>query len=322
MNQQRIAGFGLASFLMLPVLAGCSSESVAREFHVTGHRGSPYSAVENTIPSFEAAAREGANAIETDLCMTKDNRIVIWHDSDPDSAVALLRQSGGEGLPNVPFVPPIGSPERRPVRELTFGELRKYYGYAPAGSFDRDPTAIIPEVGELFAWLADHDVIETLFLDIKLAPGETAEADLLVKQIAEEHKKGPETKIFFLSVHDSIAQAMEAARVREGADELRVIRDYEDEGALEGATALGLRDVTTGYTLWRSWDDYTDEVEDLVAARDEGVLDSVVSWTINDPEGQEELIRIGVDGIMTDKPAALGPLYQQIRADEQRDAAD
>ena len=322
MNQRYLAGFGLASLLSLPVLTGCSVDPIPDDFLVIGHRGSPYSAVENTLPSFEAAANEGANAIETDLCVTKDDRIVIWHDCDPNSTVALLRQSGGEGLPNVPFVPPLGSEERRPVHELTFGELRKHYGYAPAGSGERDPEAIIPEIGELFLLLGDRDEIETLILDIKLAADQTEDADFLVKQVAEEHKKGLKTKIYFLSVHDSIAAAMETARVREGADDLRVVRDYEDEGALEGARELGLRDVSTGFTLWRSWDDYVDEVRDLVDVREAGEIDSVITWTINGADEQEELIRAGVDGVMADKPGPLGQLYRQIRAEERSDAAD
>jgi glycerophosphoryl diester phosphodiesterase len=278
--------------------------------------------VENTLPAFEAAASEGANAIETDLCITKDNRIVLWHDCDPNSATALLRQQGGEGLPYVPFVPPLGSPERRPVHELMLGELRKHYGYAPADSDEREPDAIIPEIGELFFWLADHPEIDALYLDIKLAADQTEQADFLVKQVALEHKKGLQTRVFFLSVHDTIATAMEAARLREGATALRVIRDYETEGALDGTQDLGLRDVTTGYTVWRSWNDYVDEVEDLVDARTYGEIDSVVAWTIDGADEQEELIRLGVNGILSNKPAFLADLYAAILAEEREDAAD
>jgi glycerophosphoryl diester phosphodiesterase len=325
MKTHYFAGFSLASVLALSLLTGCSSEPIARVFRVVGHRGSPYSAVENTLPAFDAAAREGANAIETDLCVTQDNRIVIWHDCDPNTPTALLRQQGGEGLPYVPFVPPQGSPERRPVHELTLGELRKYYGYAPINSDEREPDARIPELGELFVWLADHPEIDSLYLDIKLADNQTEQADFLVKQVIEEHKKGSQTRVYFLSVHDKIATAMEAARIREGATSLRVIRDYETEGALEGTKRLGLRDVTTGYTAWRSWGDYVEEVEDLVSAREDGEIDSVVTWTIDDDKDQEELIRLGVDGILSNKPGLVAVLYATILAqerEEREDAAD
>src|SRR5687768_11383252 len=67
----------------------------ARErFHIIGHRGAGKLAPENTTWAFEAAIAEGANAIETDVCVTSDDRVVLWHDSDPNAPVALARQTG------------------------------------------------------------------------------------------------------------------------------------------------------------------------------------------------------------------------------------
>src|SRR5687768_11171658 len=49
--------------------------------HVVGHRGSPSKKVENTIESFEEAVLvDGADVVETDLCVTKDGEVVCWHD--------------------------------------------------------------------------------------------------------------------------------------------------------------------------------------------------------------------------------------------------
>ena len=54
-------------------------------FLVIGHRGSPCFAIENTMASFQRAVeQEGANGLECDLCLTKDEQIVLWHDWDPD----------------------------------------------------------------------------------------------------------------------------------------------------------------------------------------------------------------------------------------------
>ena len=75
------------------------------------------------------AAAVGANAIETDVCVTSDGVFVIWHDRDPDSIEAVARQTGAEGLAYIPLVAPIGSALRRPVDQLTLEELRQNYGY-------------------------------------------------------------------------------------------------------------------------------------------------------------------------------------------------
>lgn len=58
---------------------------------VIGHRGSPREAPENTLASFEAAHRAGAHAVELDVRLTADERVVIHHDD------ALGRIIAGEG---------------------------------------------------------------------------------------------------------------------------------------------------------------------------------------------------------------------------------
>ena len=63
------------------------------EFLVIGHRGAAGYAVENTLPSMDTAIARGANALEIDLCMTADSAIVLWHDWNPDDAIAEMRMS-------------------------------------------------------------------------------------------------------------------------------------------------------------------------------------------------------------------------------------
>src|SRR5688500_2164336 len=78
----------------------------ARErFHVIAHRGAGKLAPENTTWALEAAIGEGANAIETDLCVTQDDRVVLWHDRDPDAPVAMARQAGLDPYLYIPDVP-------------------------------------------------------------------------------------------------------------------------------------------------------------------------------------------------------------------------
>lgn len=44
------------------------------------HRGSMTEAPENTLPSFQKAIGHGASALELDVQLTKDNRLVVCHD--------------------------------------------------------------------------------------------------------------------------------------------------------------------------------------------------------------------------------------------------
>ncbi|QPG76970.1 hypothetical protein FOA43_004364 [Brettanomyces nanus] len=49
---------------------------------LAGHRGFKYAWPENTIRSYDAAVDAGCDVVETDLHISKDNIIVICHDSD------------------------------------------------------------------------------------------------------------------------------------------------------------------------------------------------------------------------------------------------
>lgn len=67
-----------------------------------GHRGAPYLATENTIPSFRKALELGADGIELDVHLCASGELVVFH----DFAVNRLTQGQGE------------------VRDLSLAELR------------------------------------------------------------------------------------------------------------------------------------------------------------------------------------------------------
>ncbi|MBQ9744910.1 MAG: hypothetical protein IJW19_07290 [Clostridia bacterium] len=51
---------------------------------IAGHRGDSYNYYENTMTAFKKAVDEGADMIETDVRLTKDNVLVIIHDERVD----------------------------------------------------------------------------------------------------------------------------------------------------------------------------------------------------------------------------------------------
>ncbi|MGJ8725985.1 MAG: glycerophosphodiester phosphodiesterase [Roseibacillus sp.] len=53
-------------------------------FFIVAHRGASADAPENTLPAFELAWQQGADAIEGDFQLTKDGHIVCIHDEDTE----------------------------------------------------------------------------------------------------------------------------------------------------------------------------------------------------------------------------------------------
>lgn len=86
-----------------------------------GHRGASDAFPENTMASFDAAVRDGADGIETDVHITQDDVIVMFHDS------VLGRTTNGSG--NIADQPYAGGIDQvrtveQPVQKIpTFNEL-------------------------------------------------------------------------------------------------------------------------------------------------------------------------------------------------------
>ena len=62
-------------------------------FLVIGHAGGdPINFCENTIAATRSALEKGANAVEVDVSITKDNVAFLWHDPNPLGLHSLARR--------------------------------------------------------------------------------------------------------------------------------------------------------------------------------------------------------------------------------------
>jgi glycerophosphoryl diester phosphodiesterase len=301
-------------------------------FLVTGHRGSPAREPENTLASVERAVTvEGANAVEIDLSMTVDGEVVLWHDWDPESFVARVRQRGWE--PSVryrPVVPPPGNPNRRRVSELTLESLRTSHGYARGlGIFRARRRIHIPTFREFVAWAAGTPALEYVFLDIKLPVNERDLAPRMLEGIVkaiEEHR--PPFRAVLLTPEKEVFLALRAA-----GSGLEAALDMEVTGrailypeqyrsvpwALEYGSSVAMIGRPTLYTLV-PWKTYAEIVRSDSEARarynaDSGAkpLEHLIGWTVNDPRKMKCLIRLGMTGILTDRPKRLRKILERMR---------
>jgi glycerophosphoryl diester phosphodiesterase len=126
---------------------------------ILAHRGCRARAPENTIPAFELALEQGADAIETDLRITRDRVIVCIHDDTID------RTTDGHGR----------------VEEMTWDEIRLLR--AQGNNAQEYPEARVPSLTELLAVLGHRTY---LALELK-APAFTsrADCDLLLDTLAD-----------------------------------------------------------------------------------------------------------------------------------------
>ncbi|NWF82793.1 MAG: glycerophosphodiester phosphodiesterase [Bryobacteraceae bacterium] len=251
------------------------------KIQVHGHRGARTVLPENTIPAFEHAIAAGADFIELDVSVTKDDVVIVNHDLSMNRAIC----QGPEG--------------ETAIRKLTLAQIKQWdCGVLGNKDFPRQktvPGTRVPTLEEVLALAPKgsfHFNIE-LKMDAKrpeLTPARPAFARMVVDAV----KKHRLEKRVLLQSFDLPLMAELKKLVPDwplAALYAGLPRDYPEISAEAG----GMTMVNPHYALVTK-----DQVQKAHAA---GL--KVAAWTANSAEVWDKLIDAGVDGIITDDPAAL-----------------
>lgn len=298
-------------------------------FLICGHRGSPVNEPENTIPSFERALREGVNSLETDICVTKDKEVILWHDWNPDELVALIRENGFEPeVANKPDFPAPFSGLRNKTSELTLQEIRTHFKYIRKGD-SQSVKAHIPTFREFIDWIKDKSQIKYVFLDIKVPKDEKElilvildQLDVLVKEFNPAAKFIIET--FFPDVLEVAKQKYPNLNYSLDVElppgfiflpRMHSAVKVASKNKNNFAIILRPRQITIAnwVTLRRViW--YDVRRKKIINKKpDSTKIDFLVGCTINNKKEMECLIKSGINGMQTDYPRRLSNLVQEYK---------
>lgn len=235
------------------------------------------------MAGFRYAIEAGADFIELDIAVTRDDVLVVSHDP------VLGRRL---------WTAPKGYRRRAVVRELTLEELRRWdCGSRAHPRFPRQtpvPGARLPALEEVFELAARG----AFGLDLepksnparsRYAPPPERFAALLVETI-RRHKL--ESRVVVQCFDFRLLRAM-----RTLAPEIRLAALYQfgARGFVSVARKAGAAVIAPYHRLVNP--------AKVAAAHCAGI--QVVPWTANRPKDWDRLIRAGVDGIITDDPAGL-----------------
>ena len=229
---------------------------------LAAHRGAGKHAPENTLAAFRHGFRCGYRMIECDVKLAADGVAFLLHDA------TLERTTSGTGRADA-----------LAWRELSQLDAGAWHSPAFAG----EP---LPTLAAVARWCRANDV--ALNIEIKPTPGRERETGAAVALDVKSLWSGADVKPVLSSFS---ADALDAARV--AVPELprawlveRIPDDWREQAMRLGCVALDVK--------------HTPLTEAVVAEVHAAGL-RLATWTVNDPARVADLLRWGVDTVITDE---------------------
>ena len=271
------------------------------KFYKEGHRGTRGLMPENTIPSMKKAIDDGANVIEVDIQISKDNMVMVAHDPYINHTYSLM-PDGSE----------IQEADSRKyvLYQMDYSQIRRFdVGSKMHKDFPQQKKmrTYIPLLGELI------DSVEQ-YTASKRLPGIIYNIEIK----SNPEKDGvyqPEPATLIKLVMDVVNSKKIANRYYLQSFDVRQIKEVHKSypnvviGFLTSNKQLSLQDnlKQMGFKPDIYSPQYKLATERLIKeCHAQGM--KFVPWTVNTTEEMNELIKLGVDGIITDYPNLLSKL--------------
>ncbi|WP_018751538.1 glycerophosphodiester phosphodiesterase family protein [Paenibacillus sanguinis] len=238
--------------------------TLVRKPYLIGHRGMPANSPENTLESNRLAYEAGADFIENDMYLSKDQDLVIIH----DSLLSLTTNGWGN------------------VEDYTVEELKKLNANRP---YPRGfPDVKIPTLGEQLDLVKDNNIM--LYAEIKTSKPQGTEA--FVRIVRE---KDAESAVNLMSFNKDQLQRI-AALMPEMPLGL-LVSGYASENNVLNSLRETLKLVQPlNATFNTSYSGLGEKF--LEASKHRGLL--VSPWTLNTKSGLIKYFKMGAYGLTTD----------------------
>ena len=232
---------------------------------IIAHRGASYQAPENTMAAVQLAWQKRAN-VEVDVYLSKDNRMVVIHD-------ASTKRTAGVDLK-------IKETNSQALRTLDVGSFK-------ASRFAGERIPLLAEV------LESIPPKQKLYIEIKCGK----EILPALRQLLAESGKMSQIVIIGFDL-ETVAQSKKLIDVPtywlKGTDKVKKTEQWipHDPKLVQMAKDKGLDGLDVHFA---------GVTEDLVRAA-KTAEQKLYVWTVDDPQEARRLVKLGVDGITTNRP--------------------
>ncbi len=248
-------------------------QSSPRACWLVGHRGAMGHAPENTFASFDMAQHMGAEFVECDVHLSKDNEVIVMHDERVD------RTTNGIGL----------------IKNLRLAQIKKLdAGLWYSKKFKGEK---VPTLRELLAW-ARHKHSHSKYqmgvaIEIKNEPILYPKiAERLVEVIVEA---GMESRVIVISFDHAVIKHMKSlnSKIATGILYGEAIADPVKKAlAMQADAIFPRRNLITKALVQK--------------AHQKGI--AVATWTVNEVPEMKLIVACNIDAIATNFPDRLNKI--------------
>ncbi|RVX46342.1 glycerophosphoryl diester phosphodiesterase [Nonomuraea polychroma] len=281
---------------------------------IHGHRGARGLWPENTLPGMSRTMELGVHALELDVALTADRRLVLTHDLTVSAVTSADTRPLRAGDPLYPYV-------GKPINALTLAQLRMLdVGVRWPRHLD-DPFALtqvalpetrMPTLGAVLGLVNAYEA-EGVRLHVELKsdptrPELTADPEMFTELVVDElERHGRLGNVAILSFDWRILR--HAATVAPDTRRFALIEPdtlHWHEGGLgddipAAARAAGATTLSPEHVM----------VDEALMAQAAAAELDVAVWTVNEAALAERMLDLGVAGIVTDYPDRMREVWRE-----------
>lgn len=314
----------LTALLGTALLSFSLAASAQKTIDLQGHRGARGLLAENTLPSFALALQTGVSTLELDVVVTRDDVLVISHDPalNPD----ITRDAQGHFL----------SSKGPDIRQLTFEQLQSYdvgrinpaSRYAQTFSAQKDQDGVrIPRLKDLFELVKAQGHSQVKFaIETKITPqrpDQTPEPERFVQLLLQEIREhGMSERVQILSFDwrtlqlvQKLAPGMPTVYI---TAQLPTLDNLGIKSGQPSAWTAGFQHGQHGSVPrmikaagGSHWSSFWRELDAQKVREAQRLGIKVLAWTVNDRQSMGQMLDLGVDGLVTDRPDIAADLLKE-----------
>lgn len=287
--------------ILILSLIFCFQQAQAQHFDIQGHRGARGLLPENTIPAFIRAIDEGVNTLELDVVITKDKKVLVSH--EPYMSSSICSKPDGSSIS-------AQESKNLNIYEMTFEQVKSYdCGSKGNPRFLKQEKMVVHKpllsdlIAEVEAYLKKKGLPKVAY-NIELKS--SAKGDNIFHPGIEE---------FSAIVNDLLMSSLPIERYNVQSFDFRMLKHWHKTYPKIRLAALvengkgveaNLRDLGFTPSIYSPYHILLNN--EMVELCHEKKM-KVIPWTVNERSAMERLVKMGVDGIITDFPDRAKDLH-------------